>query len=332
MFPIVLFPYRKALKGDSPLNKKEYFLFQLNENKELCFKEDGCYYFPAKTWTNAAEGLVSNIEVVELFKDEYDRQCAYVSGTMVPTIPFNFHSDLALKVKDLVVVGATILVQFDDSKDYYEYYARLDVDEFVPVHMDKNHDLYATNKESLEQLHKITTYIKETQSCMSKTDAITACINHFKELELHGADEISVYDDCIFFVGYPGWYRDTCTSFYITENDKVKRTHLGVTFAKALQQNNAIKLSGTELFSYMQRHNISAGEDSGHEIPNLPEEYRNMFVTKELKSGGIYVSLNADNFFPELLQNETIMAYVDDPIGPWMVLEGEYCSYAHFFD
>lgn len=316
------------------VEKNKYYTLSYNLDKKLSFSDWNYDYYPAKDWKDAKVGVFTNPEIVEKWTNEKGNKCAYITGTMVETEPFDFSDPASSDIHDIIVLGDAILIKFKSNDKYYgdqNYYTKLKNGELVKVKASLYRRLPGNYDKRCQLLKDLVGHLKLEYGAISYQHFKEVCINVFAEKTLDSAQEVVLIDDFLFHIFYPGAYRDFCSDFYVKKNGKIVDAPYG---SILLESNNVSKkiLSLHNIEEEMAKYGISAGEDSGDVVEGVTKKERKLLTTHKLASGAVIVQLKAKTFRYELLENKRLMSKVDKGIGKWLYRLSEYNEYYTWID
>lgn len=312
----------------------KYYAMSKNAGGELFFRMDNITCYPAKDWTEAREGVLTNPVIVETWTGEREGTFARVKGTLVETEEFELTEPWVLDIDDVVVLEKNTLLRLpvveEGKRTYYEYRAKLKDGTVVSVETSFWNLHPGDQGKRADVFWQMLTYIRENHSITNRQRALEVCINAFTKEKLDSAKYVKVFYNSVFYVFYPGVYRNFYSSFCVKEDGTMKK----VPFGNLLEEcsKGGWKMHYKEILEEMAKHGISAGEDSGDAVEGVTEEERKLFTTLRLGDNKVLVQFKAETFRYEFLEQEHLVSKVDKGIGKWLYRIGEINDYYTWFD
>lgn len=307
---------------------KELYLMTKEKSRELKFVMGDYECFADPQWREAAPGVVTDIQIIREGTYPNRKKWAVVRGTMVNTEELNYEEADWNKLADVLVIQDSII--YVDSQ--YHDYVNVVGSGLRPIHLTyQQMDLCDLEKQNLiyEKIVKL-----EAKRCaMADTKAMKEiCIRHFAELKLDCASRVCVYEDALFFVEYPGEYRDFCHMF-VVEKDGTLKTSYAPRFAEKCKLIRSMRVFTLEdLLVEMDRLGISAGEDSGDQVEGVTPQERALLTTHKLSNGTVLVMFKAEEFRYDSPMHLKLADKVCCGIGFWSHRLGEENDYRYWID
>ena len=316
------------------MDKRKYYVWTVNLNGELSVYENDVTYYADDDWKEATEGIFTNGVVTRKWKDADGNIFAKCKGTMVKTAEFDFDSPLSKEIKDVLVIGGSTLVLFQEDDPYVinpNYKARLEDGTLIPVVIDVCRRFPGDMEQRIQRFKEMARYMRKEYGEIDYEHFREICINNFAERTIDCAAEVKLLYDCLVYIFYPGYYRDGCAAFYVKPDGTTVNTEYG-DILERYEKKEVCKLTLPQIQEEMAKYGISAGEDSGDIVEGITPEERKLLTTHRLANGTVIVQLKAKTFSYELLKNKNLISKVDKGLGKWLYRLGEPNDYISWID
>lgn len=311
-------------------NIKKYYLMTKNANGNLYLYIRGNYCTPAPEWTDAAEGIVTELERVEQWKDKEGKKHVTVQGRMVETEEMDWTAQDILKIIDVYPFEfCTLLEKYSDMGR--AFYANIKGEGLceVSVSVDQRNSCDHERKKAMR--YEVIQRVIKDYTRTGNRELKESIIRNFAEIKLDSAESVTVYGSAIFYVFYPGAYRDFCKQFVVDAEGKL----INVSFDsvdKMKMLNGRYYFRTEKILEEMDELGIAVGADSGDIVEGVSEEERKYLTTKKLPNGAILVMFKAEKFSYALLENENLVSKVCTGLGKWTNRLGEENPYWGWID
>ena len=312
----------------------EFYVMTRNAKGDLYFSMDGMECFPASGWTEAKEGVVTEPEVVETIERVSGGMVAIVRGKMVETEEIGIDELIEMCPND--VTTYTDFVVITDYKAEGDYLVKVKGQGLVPVKFHWEQKRYRNKDQHNLLMKEIAKELARRYAVPDKRKRMELLIRNFVAKDLHCASRVTVYQDCMFEVLYPGAYRDSCSLFVFDENGNCKNTsavrYVGEYLHKSGCSSDWTWIELADITREMDKWGIAVGEDSGDEVEGISPEERKYLSTRKLPGGSVIVMFKAETFCYDLLQNEKLTSVVCKEIAKWMHNLGGPNDYISWID
>jgi len=306
----------------------KYYAMTQNAFGKLYFYMDQLLCYAAGEWEDAKEGVVTEPEILEQWDGDEGQKCALVRGRMVETQPIDWeHWDMFQA--DDIIVFSNFTLQWFIGGERRGYWAEIVGEGLQPVEMNHKQGEDRDKKRERKIFGLLKGRLVEEHGVCSEDKCLESIIRNFTEKTLDAADCVEVYDDVVFQVSYPGWYRDWCQNYVVDSEGNSKKWRLS-SMVDGMYRSRHYTIQ--KILKEMDRLGITAGTDSGDVVDGISEEERKYLSTKKLPNGGLLVMFKAETFSYGHLQNKKLTDLVCSDLGNWLYRMGEPNKYRGRFD
>ncbi len=275
------------------LEKKGYYLMTMNHLKRLSIKMGDYECYAVREWDDFRQGVVTDLQIVQEGTYPDDRKWARVRGRNVDVMEPCYEDMDFEELNDVKVIGGCVLFE-EEREGSYHYKAFID-HEFQEVHLNREHTQLSEEEKQLEVYEKIVRIMAKRHELADEKTMMEICIRNFVPLQLDSASKVVIYEKALFEVVYPDPGAQSHCYFVVGDGGRIKKTEVP-RFAQRCSGLEVREISLNEILVEMDKLGISVGEDSGHEVPGVSKQERELLSTHKLTNGTVLVMYKASEY------------------------------------
>ncbi len=307
---------------------KELYLMTKETSGNLKFVMGDYECFADPQWREARPGVVTDIHIIREGSYPNRQKWAVVRGSMVNTEELNYEEADWEKLADVLVIQDSVIYVNSQYRSFVNTVGG-GLQSINLTYQQKE----LCDQEKQDRLYEKIVKLEAKRYALADTKTMKEiCIRHFAELKLDCASRVCVYEDALFFVEYPGEYRDFCHMF-VVKADGTLRVSYVPRFAEKCKLIRSMRVFTLEdLLVEMDRRGISAGEDSGDQVEGVTPQERALLTTHKLSNGTVLVMFKAEEFCYDSPMHLKLADKVCREIGFWAHRLGEENDFRYWID
>ena len=323
--------------------KQKYYVLFRSHSERLWTTINGKMCIPAEDWTEAREGIITNVQFIGTQKNNGILYHT-IKADFVETVLLDITPELSDQIYYVTCFGDDTLYKLRSKKRNSRsdtFICQLTNGEIIKIDDYPDSFLFHMSNEHLKyeiEADLLTAHKLKHGAINTEEKAYLAIMKAFTPANLDCCRDVTIIDDGLIYIFYPGGYRDSC-QYGIIMNHKFRSTGYG-DIAHANSENKRV-ITLEQIKTYMKNNYISAGADSRHAIPGISRTARKIFTTMKTSDGKLIVQFKATCFKPkyasnpkylEVITKEVVQTTPKPEIRKWLYREGEYNPYIGWID
>ena len=322
--------------------EQKYFVLFNRYNDTLSCRIGDKYCIPADDWTEAREGLITNIQFTGT-KTINGQLYHTIKADFVDTELIDITAEFSNQVYDIICLGDNVLYQlYSKKRDYWDGGFLFQLATGETIKLRDYPDSLLRHRENPNLRYYIasdllTAHIMKYGIIDTAEKAYLALMKLFTPTTLDCCDQVTIVDDGMIYISYPGAYKSSCR-YVVLKNQKYRNVGYGPILLVNSENKRVITLE--QIITYMKNNYISAGTDSKDEIPGISPRARKIFTTLKAPNGALIVQFKAECFKPSYASNPQYLSVItkdivhtkERKILKWLYRYGEYNEYISWID
>lgn len=322
--------------------KQKYYVLFSRHSEHLRTIIDDKICIPAEDWAEAREGIITNVQFIGTQKNNGTLYHT-IKADYVETVLLDITPELSDQIHNVKCFGDDVLYQLRNTKSDSRsdtFICKLTNGEIIEI--DDYPDSFLIHRSNPKLKYDIETDLLTVNKLKygainTEEKAYLAIMKSFTPATLDCCRDVTIIDDALIFIFYPGAYRDSCR-YGVIQNHEFRSTGYGELLYANSENKRVITLE--QIKTYMKNNYISAGADSKDAIPGISQTARKIFTTMKTSEGNLIVQFKAECFKPEFASNPKYLEVITKDIvhttkrkiRKWLYREGEYNEYIGWID